>query len=173
MDARIVRAGTYAVIAVSMAVAVGAAGYAAGRGTANVNGAFDQGWTAGEASARDAANSRWGRGGAGREAVMRDAYARGRADGKRVGRRRGFAAGRRQGIRVGEQAIFAGFDGGWRVGGWYAVRIGHGEGKRGYSIPNRIALDGRALANLFRRQRAASSRSRSSSSFQAPTDARR
>ena len=48
MDARIVRAGTYAVIAVSMAVAVGAAGYAAGRGTANVDGAFDQGWSAGE-----------------------------------------------------------------------------------------------------------------------------
>jgi hypothetical protein len=143
MDARIVRAGTYTVIAVSMAVVVGAAGYVAGRGTANVDGAFDQGWTAGEASARKAANERYGEGGAGRAAIRREAYARGRDAGLRAGRRKGFAAGRREGIRVGEQAIFAGFDGGWRVGGWYAVRIGHGEGKRGYSIPARVVLDGR------------------------------
>lgn len=148
MDARIVRAGTYAVIAIAMAAAVGAAGFAAGRGTADVDGAFDQGWAAGEAGARRAANARWGEGGAGRQAVARAAYARGRAAGLKRGRRRGFAAGRRAGIRVGEQAIFAGFDGGWQVGGWYAVRIGHGEGKRGYSIPARIALDGRRAFRL-------------------------
>src|SRR5829696_4448162 len=143
MDARFVRAGTYTVLAVSMAVAVGAAGFAAGRGTADVDGAYDQGWAGGEASAREAANSRWGAGGAGREAVARQAFQRGRARGLKAGGRRGFAEGRRQGIRVGEQAIFAGFDGGWRVGGWYAVRIGHGEGMRGYSIPNRVSLEGR------------------------------
>ena len=143
MDARIVRAGTYAVIAVSMAVAVGAAGYVAGRGTANVDGAFDQGWAAGEASARRAANERYGEGGAGREAIRQAAYAKGREAGLRVGRRRGYAAGRRSGIRVGEQAIFAGFDGGWEVGRWYAVRIGHGEGMRGYSIPSRVAISDR------------------------------
>ena len=148
MDARIVRAGTYAVIAVAMAVAVGAAGYAAGRGTANVDGAFDQGWAAGEASARRAANERYGEGGAGREAIAGPAYARGRAAGLKAGHRRGFTAGRREGIRVGEQAIFAGFDGGWRVGGWYAVRIGHGEGRRGFSIPARVALDGRRSFRL-------------------------
>jgi hypothetical protein len=148
MDARIVRAGTFAVIAVSMAVAVGAGGYVAGRGTADVDGAFDDGWAAGEASARQAVNSRWGEGGAGRREIARNAYARGRADGMRAGRRRGFAAGRRAGIRVGEQAIFAGFDGGWRVGSWYAVRIGHGEGKRGYSIPSRIVLDERRVRRL-------------------------
>ena len=143
MDARIVRAGTYTIIAVSMAVAVGAAGYVAGRGTANVDGAYDQGWAAGEASARRAANERYGEGGAGRLAIRQQAYAEGRRAGLRAGRRRGYATGKREGIRLGEQAIFAGFDGGWRVGGWYAVRIGHGEGKRGYSIPARVALDGR------------------------------
>jgi hypothetical protein len=150
MDARIVRAGTYTVIAVAMAVTVGAAGYAAGRGTADVDGAYDQGWAAGEATARRAANARFGEGGAGRVAIRRQAYAQGRAAGLRAGRRRGYAAGRREGIRVGEQAIFAGFDGGWRVGGWYAVRIGHGEGMRGYSIPARVALDGRRAFRLCR-----------------------
>ena len=142
MDARFVRAGTYAVIAVAMALVVGAAGFAAGRGTADVDGAFDDGWAAGEASARRAANDRFGEGGTGREAIRREAFARGRAAGLRAGRRGGFAAGRRAGLRIGEQAIFAGFDGGWRVGGWYAVRIGHGEGegRRGYSIPSRVAI---------------------------------
>ena len=142
MGSRLVRAGTYATIAVSMAAVVGVAGFAAGRGTADVDGAFDQGWTAGEASARDAANARYGEGGAGREAIKAQAFARGREAGLKAGRRRGFASGKRAGIRIGEQAIFAGFDGGWRVGGWYAVRIGHGEGARGYSIPNRVVLDG-------------------------------
>ena len=142
MEARFVRAGTYAVIAVTMALIVGAGGFVAGRGTADVDGAFDQGWSAGEASARKAANARYGRGGAGREQIRRDAYALGRTDGLKAGRRRGFAAGRRAGLRVGEQAIFAGFDGGWEVGRWYAVRIGHGEGTRGYSIPSRVQLAG-------------------------------
>ncbi|HEX8205758.1 MAG TPA: hypothetical protein VF587_06850, partial [Solirubrobacteraceae bacterium] len=77
MDARIVRGGTFAVLAVSMAVVVGVAGFAAGRGTADVDGAYDQGWSAGEASARKAANSRWGEGGAGRQAIAQRAYARG------------------------------------------------------------------------------------------------
>ena len=135
-------------IAVSMAVAVGAAGFAAGRGTADVDGAFDQGWSAGEASARTAANNRFGEGGVGRRAIARRAYAQGREAGLKAGRRRGYAAGRREGIRVGEQAIFAGFDGGWQVGGWYAVRIGHGEGRRGFSIPARVALDGRRSFRL-------------------------
>jgi hypothetical protein len=148
MDARFVRAGTYATIAVAMAAVVGAAGFVAGRGTADVDGAFDQGWTAGEASARDAANARYGKGGAGREAIRQQAWADGRAAGLKAGRRRGFAAGRRAGIHLGEQSIFAGFDGGWRVGGWYAVRIGHGEGVRGYSIPNRVALEGRRAYRL-------------------------
>ena len=143
MDARIVRAGTYAIIAVSMAVVVGAAGFVAGRGTANVDGAFDQGWVAGEASARKAANSRYGEGGAGREAIRREAFARGRSAGERRGRRKGFAVGRREGIRIGERAIFAGFEGGWRVGTWYAVRIAHGEGARGYSIAERLPLRSR------------------------------
>src|SRR5688500_281861 len=111
MDARIARAGTYAVIAVSMAVAVGAAGYVAGRGTADVDGAFSDGWTAGEASARKAANERYGEGGAGREAIRRQAFTRGREAGVKAGRRRGFAEGRRKGIRLGAQAIFAGFEG--------------------------------------------------------------
>jgi hypothetical protein len=142
MDARLLRAGTYATIAVAMALVVGAAGFVAGRGTADVDGAFDQGWTAGEASARDAANARYGEGGAGREAIARAAYSRGRSAGVRVGRRRGLADGRRQGIRKGEQSAFAGFDGGWRVGRWYAVRIGHGEGARGYSLPARVPLEG-------------------------------
>lgn len=148
MDARLVRAGTYTTIAVAMAVAVGAAGFVAGRGTADVDGAFDHGWAAGEASARHAANARFGEGGAGREAIRSKAYGRGHTRGLRAGRREGFAEGRRQGIRTGEQAVFAGFDGGWRVGGWYAVRIGHGEGKRGYSIPTRVELDGRRTYRL-------------------------
>ena len=138
MDARFVRAGTFAVIAVSMAVVVGALGFVAGRGTAEVDRAFDDGWAAGEASARHAANQRYGKGGDGREAIRREAYALG----LKAGRRRGFAAGRREGIRVGEQATFAGFDGDWQVGHWYAVRIGQGEGARGYSIPSRVALSG-------------------------------
>ncbi|HEX2086495.1 MAG TPA: hypothetical protein VHF89_12485 [Solirubrobacteraceae bacterium] len=140
MDARLVRAGTYTVIAVSMAVAVGAAGFVAGRGTADVDGAFEQGWTAGEAGARRAANERYGEGGAGRQAIAQAAYARGRADGVRAGRRRGLAAGRREGIRLGEQAVFAGFEGGWEPGRWYAVRIAHGEGMRGYAISARRRL---------------------------------
>jgi hypothetical protein len=148
MDARVVRAGTYAVIAVSMAVAVGAAGYVAGRGTADVDGAFDQGWAAGEASARKAANARYGAGGTGRRAIWQQAHARGRAEGRRAGHRAGFAAGRREGIRTGEQSVFAGFDGGWRVGRWYAVRIGHGEGARGYSIPTRVQLTERRTYRL-------------------------
>ena len=148
MEARFVRAGTYVVIAVAMAIAVGAGAYAAGRGTADVDGAFDQGWAAGEASARQAANDRYGRGGSGRIAIRQEAYAQGRAAGLKAGRRRGYAAGRREGIRVGEQAIFAGFDGGWRVGNWYAVRIGHGEGRRGFSIPARVALDQRRSYQL-------------------------
>ena len=131
-----------------MAVAVGAAGYVAGRGTADVDGAFDQGWAAGEASARHAANERYGQGGSGRVAIRQEAYAKGHAAGLKAGRRRGYTAGRRDGIRVGEQAIFAGFDGGWRVGGWYAVRIGHGEGRRGFSIPTRVALDQRRAYRL-------------------------
>ena len=130
-------------IAVSMAVAVGAAGYVAGRGTADVDGAFDEGWTAGEASARKAANERYGEGGAGREAIRRAAFSRGREAGLRRGRRRGFADGRRKGIRVGEQAVFAGFEGGWRPGAWYAVRIGQGEGVRGYTISSRVLLGDR------------------------------
>jgi hypothetical protein len=142
MDARIVRAGTFAVIAVSMAVAVGAAGFVAGRGTADVDGAFDQGWQAGEASARDAANARYGEGGAGREAIRREAYERGRVAGYRLGQRRGLRAGRREGVAKGEQSVFAGFSGGWRVGAWYAVRIAHGEGVRGYSISSRVPLRG-------------------------------
>ena len=140
MDARFLRAGTYAVIAVSMAAVVGAGAFAAGRGTANVDGAFDQGWSAGEASARHAANERYGKGGAGREAIRRAAYRRGRAAGVAAGRREGFRIGRREGIGVGEQAVFAGFSGGWRVGGWYAVRIAQGEGVRGYAIAERRAL---------------------------------
>jgi hypothetical protein len=125
-----------------MALVVGAGGYAAGRGTADIDGAFERGWTEGEHSARIAAHERYGVGGPGREAIRREAIARGRAKGYRAGRRAGFAAGKREGIRKGEQSIFAGFDGGWRVGGWYAVRIGHGEGVRGYSIPTRVALTG-------------------------------
>jgi hypothetical protein len=178
MDARFVRAGTYAVIAVAMAVMVGAAGYVAGRGTADVDGAFDEGWAAGEASARQAANERYGEGGAGREAIRAAAYARGRAAGLRAGHRRGFAEGRRAGIRTGEQAIFAGFEGGWDVGRWYAVRIAQGEGVRGYTISSRIALVGRRSYGLcggggLCSVSASSSRVRSSSSFQAPTEARR
>ncbi|HEV3000485.1 MAG TPA: hypothetical protein VGW75_07090 [Solirubrobacteraceae bacterium] len=148
MEARIVRAGTYAALAVSMAAVCGAAGYAAGRGTADFDAAFERGWTAGELSARTAANDRYGVGGPGREAIRRRAIARGRAAGYRAGRRAGFAAGRREGIRIGEQSAFAGFDGGWRVGAWYAVRIGHGEGVRGYSIPTRVALSGRRSYRL-------------------------
>jgi hypothetical protein len=148
MDARFVRAGTFAVIAVSMAVVVGALGFVAGRGTAEVDRAFDDGWAAGEASARHAANARYGRGGEGREAIRRGAYALGHAAGLKAGRRRGFAAGRREGLRLGEQSIFAGFDGGWQVGRWYAVRIGQGEGVRGYSIPSRVALSGRRAYRL-------------------------
>ncbi|HEX8086859.1 MAG TPA: hypothetical protein VF529_21405 [Solirubrobacteraceae bacterium] len=127
-----------------MAIAVGAAGYVAGRGTADVDGAFDQGWQAGEASARDAANARYGEGGSGREAIRRDAFARGREAGLRAGRRQGFEVGRREGIRVGEQSIFAGFEGGWRVGEWYAVRIAQGEGVRGYTISARVPLRDRS-----------------------------
>lgn len=128
-------------IAVSMAAMVGAAGYVAGRGTADVDGAFDDGWAAGEASARRAANERFGEGGAGREAIRSTAYARGRARGLREGRRRGFAAGHKAGLRRGEQLAFAGF-GEWQVGQWYAIRVGHGEGVRGYSIPTRVPLTG-------------------------------
>lgn len=144
MDARFVRAGTYAALAVSMALVVGAGGYAAGRGTADLDGAFERGWTEGEDSARTAAQERYGVGGPGREAIRRQAIARGREKGYRAG----FAAGKREGIRTGEQSIFAGFDGGWQVGGWYAVRIGHGEGVRGYSIPSRVALTGRRTYRL-------------------------
>jgi hypothetical protein len=131
-----------------MAVVCGFAGYAAGRGTADFDAAFERGWTAGELSARTAANDRYGVGGPGREAIRRAALARGRAAGYRAGRRAGLAAGRREGIRTGEQSVFAGFDGGWQVGGWYAIRIGHGEGVRGYSIPTRIELDGRRTYRL-------------------------
>ena len=148
MDARIVRAGTYATLAVSMAVVCGFAGYAAGRGTADVDGAFERGWTEGDRSARIATQERYGVGGPGREAIRRTAYQRGRTAGYRAGRRSGFAAGRKEGIRKGEQSIFAGFDGGWQVGGWYAVRIGHGEGVRGYSIPTRVELTGRRTYRL-------------------------
>ncbi len=140
MDARFARAGTYLVIAVSMAVAVGAGAFVAGRGTADVDGAFDEGWAAGEASARRAANERYGAGGAGREAIRDAAYRRGRVVGLKAGRREGFRVGRRAGIRIGEQAVFAGFGGRWQVGGWYAVRIGQGEGVRGYSIAARRPL---------------------------------
>jgi len=150
MDARLVRAGTFTVIAVSMAVAVGAAGFVAGRGTADVDGAFDQGWAAGEASARDAANARYGEGGAGREAIRRAAYDRGRVAGYRLGRREGLATGRRQGIRKGEQSVFAGFEGGWQVGSWYAIRIAHGEGVSGYAISSRIPLRGRRATSFVR-----------------------
>ncbi len=146
MDARFLRAGTYATIAVSMAAVVGAAAFAAGRGTADVDGAYDQGWAAGEASARHAANERYGEGGAGREAIRRAAYERGRAAGMALGRREGFRVGRREGISVGEQAVFAGFGGQWQVGGWYAVRIGQGEGVRGYSIAERRPLRTRRRA---------------------------
>ncbi len=148
MEARFVRAGTYAALAVSMAVAFGAGGYAAGRGTADFDGAFERGWSEGELSARTAARERFGVGGPGRREIQHTAYARGRAAGYRAGRRAGFAEGRRNGIRTGEQAIFAGFDGGWEVGGWYAVRIGHGEGMRGYSIPSRVPLSGRRTYRL-------------------------
>ena len=147
MDVRFARAGTYAVIAVSMAAAVGAAGYAAGRGTADVDGAFDDGWAAGEASARHAANERFGKGGAGREEIRQEAYAAGHRRGMRAGRKAGFAAGHKAGLRKGEQLAFAGFEG-WQVGRWYAVRIGHGEGAIGYSIPSRVALTDRRAYRL-------------------------
>lgn len=127
-------------IAVSMALVVGAGAFAAGRGTADVDGAFDQGWSAGEASARQVANERYGRGGAGRRAIRSAAFSRGRAAGIAIGRREGFRVGRRAGIRIGEQAVFAGFGGQWDVGRWYAVRIGQGEGVRGYSIAARRPL---------------------------------
>jgi hypothetical protein len=131
-----------------MALAFGVGGYTAGRGTADFDSAFERGWTEGESSARAAARERYGVGGPGRRDIQHAAYARGRAAGYRAGRRAGFADGRRQGVRAGEQAIFAGFDGGWQVGGWYAVRIGHGEGMRGYSIPNRVALTARRTYRL-------------------------
>jgi hypothetical protein len=142
MDVRFVRAATYAVIAIAMAVLVGAATFVVGRGTADVDAAFDQGWAAGEGSARGAAHLRYGEGGPGRAQIDRAAFARGRAQGLEDGRRRGFAAGRRAGLRKGEQLAFAGFEGGWRVGRWYAVRIGQGEGALGYSIPSRVPLAG-------------------------------
>lgn len=148
MEAHVVRAATYTTLAVAMAVVCGFAGYAAGRGTADFDAAYERGWTDGEVSARAAAQARYGAGGPGREAIRRRALARGRAAGYRAGRRAGFAAGRREGLRVGERSIFAGFDGGWQVGGWYAVRIGHGEGMRGYSIPARVALTGRRSYRL-------------------------
>ena len=148
MDARFVRAGTYAVIAVAMAAVVGAGGFVAGRGTADVDGAFDQGWSAGEANARRAANARFGEGGAGREAIRQEAWARGHTAGLRSGRRKGFAAGRRAGMHKGAQAIFAGFDGGWDPGRWYAVRIAQGEGVRGYPISSRVALGSRRTYRL-------------------------
>ncbi|HEV2813651.1 MAG TPA: hypothetical protein VGW10_10395 [Solirubrobacteraceae bacterium] len=131
-----------------MAAVFGAAGFVGGRGTADVDGAFDHGWAAGEASTRRAANARYGEGGEGREAIRREAWAVGRRAGLRVGRRKGFAAGRRAGMDKGAQAIFAGFDGGWDPGRWYAVRIAHGEGVRGYAISSRVALGARRAYRL-------------------------
>ena len=141
----------YLVIAICMAVAVGVGGFAAGKGSAQVEAAYDRGWEAGEQAALNAANARYAKGGPVREAIERNAYARGEAAGRRAGRRAGWAAGRREGIRKGEQIAFAGFPDGWQVGRWYAVRIGEGEGARGYSIPARVRLDARRAFRLCTR----------------------
>ena len=182
MGSRLVRAGTYATIAVSMAAVVGVAGFAAGRGTADVDGAFDQGWTAGEASAREAANARYGEGGAGREAIKAQAFARGREAGLKAGRRRGFAVGQARGHPDRRAGDLRGLR--RRLAGRRVVRRAHRPGRgrarvldpeprgaRGPARPTGCAAAGSAPSR--RAHSAASSRSRSLSSFQAPTEARR
>jgi hypothetical protein len=105
----------------TLALAGGAAGLAfvAGRTTADAPGHFERGVQEGERLARAEARARFAPGSEAYAAVLE----RGRRAGVAEGRRAGRAEGARRGRRTGRAAAFAGFRGGWDVGGWYLVAI--------------------------------------------------
>ena len=134
----------YAVVVVAMACTAGLLGYRVGRDTADADGAYIRGVTAGERAAAAAA-----------EARTAPKRVRTFADGVRRGRRVGFARGRRAGLKLGRSQ---GFDRGadsaftafpdWRPGAWYVVRIADGPGRSRFTIPERVVVDPRRAYRL-------------------------
>ena len=134
----------YAVVVVAMACTAGLLGYRVGRETADADGAYVRGVTAGERAAHAASRT-----------TARRTRARTFAEGVRQGRRAGYARGRRAGLKVGRSQ---GFDRGadsaftafpdWRPGAWYVVRIADGPGRSRFTIPERVVVDPRRAYRL-------------------------
>jgi hypothetical protein len=146
---RIPKGALVAVLTFLMVGASAAAAYFVGFAVADRDGAFDRGRSAGRTAGFEAGRVE------GREAGHSVGYRKGRDETladyrpgapayKRIfakGRRSGIAAGRVAGYAAGSSDAFAGFDGGWEIGGWYIVHFGQPVAGESYRIESRVPMD--------------------------------
>ena len=149
MTVQVPKGALVALVVVLLAGAAGAAGYFVGFAAADRDAAYDRGKSAGRAAGYDAGLDE------GRETGHAAGYREGRDDTradyrpgepayKRIftkGRRSGMAAGRVEGYSAGTSDAFAGFDGGWEIGGWYVVHFGQPVGDEAYRIESRVPME--------------------------------
>jgi hypothetical protein len=139
----------YAVVVVAMAGTAGLLGYRVGRDTADADGAYVRGVTAGErgAAAEAEAGARAEVSGPARRRVFAAGMERGRREGFARGRRAGLRTGRSEGFDRGADSAFRAFPD-WRPGAWYVVRIADGRGRSRFTIPERVVVDPRRAYRL-------------------------
>ena len=139
-------AALYAFVAVAMACTAGLLGYRVGRETADADGAYVRGVTAGERAA-DAAQHASTRAAAERDRGRDESQKRARRLAYARGRKAGLKLGRSQGFDRGADSAFTAFPD-WRPGAWYVVRIADGPGRSRFTIPERVVVDPRRAYHL-------------------------
>ena len=68
-------------------------------------------------------------------------YQKGHRAGRKKGHAEGVAEGEESGYAAGNETAFAGFDGGWEIGGWYLVHFGQPPAGDRYFIESRIRME--------------------------------